>query len=106
MWFYNQRAGAENLMKKANNEAGLSAHPSGGWAPNCLILQQGRRRGAEAMQRRAGAKQDCRQETNLLHPLVVLWHHRRGASCPSVVQGHESKLRNLYRDPSALGASV
>lgn len=29
VWFYNQRAGAENLIKEANNDAGLSAHPSG-----------------------------------------------------------------------------
>jgi Transposase DDE domain group 1 len=28
VWFYNQRAGAENLIKEANNEAGLAAHPS------------------------------------------------------------------------------
>jgi len=27
--FYNQRAGAENLIKEANNDAGLAAHPSG-----------------------------------------------------------------------------
>ncbi len=26
-WFYNQRAGAENLIKEADNEAGLAAHP-------------------------------------------------------------------------------
>lgn len=28
-WFYNQRAGAENLIQEANNDAGLAAHPSG-----------------------------------------------------------------------------
>jgi hypothetical protein len=27
--FYNQRAGSENLIKEANNDAGLAAHPSG-----------------------------------------------------------------------------
>ncbi len=27
-WFYNQRAGAENLIKEANSEAELAAHPS------------------------------------------------------------------------------
>jgi hypothetical protein len=27
-WFYNQRAGAENLIKESNNDAGLAAHPS------------------------------------------------------------------------------
>ena len=28
VWFYNQCAGAENLLKEANNDAGLAAHPS------------------------------------------------------------------------------
>jgi hypothetical protein len=27
-WFYSQRAGAENLIKESNNDAGLAAHPS------------------------------------------------------------------------------
>ena len=31
VWFYNQRAGAENLIKEANNDAGLAAHPSKRW---------------------------------------------------------------------------
>jgi hypothetical protein len=38
-WFYNQRAGAENLIKEANNDAGLAAHPSGRWAMNCNHFQ-------------------------------------------------------------------
>jgi hypothetical protein len=33
-WFYDQRAGAENLIKEANNDAGLAAHPSGGFVTN------------------------------------------------------------------------
>ncbi len=28
-WFYSRRGGAENLIKEANNDAGLAAHPSG-----------------------------------------------------------------------------
>jgi hypothetical protein len=28
IWFYGQRGGAENLIKEANNDAGLAAHPS------------------------------------------------------------------------------
>src|ERR1035441_2088974 len=32
VWFYNQRGGAENLIKEANNDAGLAAYPSGRWA--------------------------------------------------------------------------
>lgn len=38
-WFYNQRAGAENLIKEANNDAGLAAHPSQRWAMNCNHFQ-------------------------------------------------------------------
>ena len=37
--FYNQRAGAENLIKEANNDAGLAAHPSGRWSMNCVHFQ-------------------------------------------------------------------
>ena len=33
--FYAQRAEAENLIKEANNDAGLAAHPSGRWMMNC-----------------------------------------------------------------------
>jgi hypothetical protein len=39
VWFYNQRAGAENLIKEANNDAGLAAHPSRRWATNCVHFQ-------------------------------------------------------------------
>jgi hypothetical protein len=39
VWFYNQRAGAENLIKEANNDAGLAAHPSMRWAMNCNHFQ-------------------------------------------------------------------
>jgi hypothetical protein len=39
IWIYNQRAGAENLIKEANNDAGLAAHPSGRWATNCVHFQ-------------------------------------------------------------------
>ena len=39
VWFYNQRAGAENLIKEANNDAGLAAHPSRRWAMNCVHFQ-------------------------------------------------------------------
>jgi hypothetical protein len=39
VWFYHQRAGAENLIKEANNDAGLAAHPSARWARNCVHFQ-------------------------------------------------------------------
>jgi hypothetical protein len=38
-WFYNQRAGAENLIKEANNDAGLATHPSARWSMNCNHFQ-------------------------------------------------------------------
>ena len=34
VWFYGQRGGAENLIKEANNDAGLAAHPSGRFVMN------------------------------------------------------------------------
>jgi len=34
VWFYNQRAGAENLIKESNNDAGLAAHPSNRFEAN------------------------------------------------------------------------
>jgi hypothetical protein len=39
VWFYSQRAGAENLIKEANNDAGLAAHPSTRWTMNCNHFQ-------------------------------------------------------------------
>ena len=39
VWFYRQRATAENLIKEANNDAGLAAHPSNRWAMNCIHFQ-------------------------------------------------------------------
>jgi hypothetical protein len=37
--FYRQRGGAENLIKEANNDAGLAAHPSARWDMNCVHFQ-------------------------------------------------------------------
>jgi Transposase DDE domain group 1 len=39
VWFYDQRAGAENLIKEANHDAGLAAYPSGRWLMNCNHFQ-------------------------------------------------------------------
>jgi hypothetical protein len=39
VWLYNQRAGAENLIKEAKNDAGMAAHPSGRWPMNCIYFQ-------------------------------------------------------------------
>jgi hypothetical protein len=39
VWLYNQRAGAENLIKEANHDAGLAAHPSKRWMMNANWFQ-------------------------------------------------------------------
>jgi hypothetical protein len=39
VWFYNQRTGAENPIKEANNDAGLAAHPSGRFDVNGIHFQ-------------------------------------------------------------------
>ena len=39
VWFYRQRAGAENLIKEANNDAGLKAHPSNRFDMNRIHFQ-------------------------------------------------------------------
>ena len=39
VWFYDQRAGAENLIQEANHDAGLAAYPSGRWLMNCNHFQ-------------------------------------------------------------------
>ena len=39
IWFYHQRAGAENLIKEANNDAGLAAHPSHRFDVNRIHFQ-------------------------------------------------------------------
>ena len=39
VWFYRQRATAENLIKEANSNAVLAAHPSKRWAMNCVHFQ-------------------------------------------------------------------
>jgi Transposase DDE domain group 1 len=37
--FYRDRGGSENLIKEANNDAGLAAQPSTRWATNCVHFQ-------------------------------------------------------------------
>jgi hypothetical protein len=39
VWFYNQRAGSENLIKEAKNDAGLTSHPSGRFETNRNYFQ-------------------------------------------------------------------
>jgi hypothetical protein len=39
VWFYRQRAGAENLIKKPTMMLGWRPHPSPQWATNCVHFQ-------------------------------------------------------------------
>lgn len=39
--FYRLRAGADNLIKEANNDAGLAAHPSARWTNELRALPVG-----------------------------------------------------------------
>jgi hypothetical protein len=39
VWFYSQRAAAENLIKESNNDAGLAAHPSRLFRTNQIHFQ-------------------------------------------------------------------
>jgi hypothetical protein len=39
VWFYSQRAAAENLIKESNNNAGLAAHPSRLFRTNQILFQ-------------------------------------------------------------------
>lgn len=39
VWFYRQRGGAGNLIKEANNDAGLAAYPSNKWSMNAIHFQ-------------------------------------------------------------------
>ena len=39
IWFYNQFAVAENLIKEANNDASFAAHPSNRWMVNANSFQ-------------------------------------------------------------------
>ena len=40
VWFYNQRARCENLIKESNNDAGLTAHPPGRFDTNAVNFQR------------------------------------------------------------------
>ena len=94
VWFYNQRGGAENLIKEANNDAGLAAHPSGrfdvngnhfqlamlAYNLNCWLMLFNREPQADATQR-----QHTTLATSRLRFLFVaakIWRHagRTGVS--------------------------
>ncbi len=101
VWFYNQRAGAENLLQEANNDAGLAAHPSRrfdinrnhlqlvmlAYNLNCRVL---------LFQREADATPEKLRHTTLatarlrfLFVAAKIWRHagRRGVSYSDQYQG-------------------
>ncbi len=87
VWFYNRRAGVENLIKEANNDAGLAAHPSGRWATNCVhfqlvMLAYNLNCWLLLFQREEGVQADQLQHTGWLRRVCVfcLWPPRSGST--------------------------
>jgi hypothetical protein len=87
VWFYNQRAGAENLIKEANNDAGLAAHPSKRWMMNAnwfqiVMLAYNLNCWLQLFNREEGAKADQLRHTTLatarlrfLFLAAKIWRH-------------------------------
>jgi len=114
VWFYNQRAGAENLIKEANNDAGLAAHPSGRWATNCVhfqlvMLAYNLNCWLMLFHREEGAKSDAFKHTTLatarlrfLFVAAKIWQHagRTGISYSDQYQerGLFQRLMERLRD--------
>jgi hypothetical protein len=126
VWFYNQRAGAENLIKEANNDAGLAAHPSARWATNCVHFQLAMvaynlncwlllfNREAEA---KVGALEHSRLSTTRLRFLFLaakIWRHagRVGVSYSdhyadrSIFERLMARLRGIRSDGVGFGPVV
>lgn len=126
VWFYNQRAGAENLIKEANNDAGLAAHPSARWAMNCVHFQLAMvaynlncwlllfNREAEA---KVGALEHSRLSTTRLRFLFLaakIWRHagRVGVSYSdhyadrSIFERLMARLRGIRNDGTGFGPVV
>jgi hypothetical protein len=94
VWFYNQRGGAENLIKEANNDAGLTAHPSGrfdvngnhfqlamlAYNPNCWLMLFNREPQDDATQLRHTTLATAR--LRFLFVAAKIWRHagRTGVS--------------------------
>ncbi len=94
VWFYGQRGGAENLIKEANNDAGLAAHPSGrfdvngnhfqlamlAYNLNCWLMLFNREPNADAAQLRHTTLATSR--LRFLFVAAKIWRHagRTGVS--------------------------
>jgi hypothetical protein len=126
VWFYNQRAGAENLIKEANNDAGLAAHPSGRWAMNCIhfqvaMLAYNLNCWLMLFNREEEAKLDALQHTRLattrlrfLFVAAKIWRHagRVGVSYSDhyeekgILQRLMNRLRNISVGPDGFAPVI
>jgi hypothetical protein len=97
--FYRGRASAENLIKKANNDAGLAAHPSGRWTMNVnwfqiVMLACNRNCWLLLFQRCR-----CRQYSIPSAPCA----HRSRGSCPTSPSANTSPSRSEPDAPAPTG---
>ena len=113
VWFYDQPAGAENLIQEANNDAGLTAYPSGRWLMNCnpfqlAMLADNLNCWLMLFHREEEAKVETLQHTTLatarlrfLFLAAKIWRHagRVGVSCSDhyVEQGIFRRLMDRLR---------
>src|SRR5213594_1049421 len=111
VWFYNQRAGAENLIKEANNDAGLAAHPSGRFDVNRNHFQLAMLPYNREPQSDVNALKQTTLATSRLRFLFIaakIWRHagRTGVSYSdhyeekTTFQRLMSRLRNIVSRPS------
>jgi hypothetical protein len=121
VWFYNQRGGAENLIKEANNDAGLAAHPSGrfdvngnhfqlamlAYNLNCWLMLFNREPQADATQLRHTTMATAR--LRFLFVAAKIWRHagRSGVSYSDHYEEQEvfERLMNRLRKIVPRGAS-
>ena len=101
VWFYNRRAGVENLIKEANNDAGLAAHPSGRWATNCVhfqlvMLAYNLNCWLLLFQREEGVQADQLQHTGWLRRVCVfcLWPPRSGSTPGELASAIATNMRS------------
>jgi hypothetical protein len=112
VWFYGQRGGAENLIKEANNDAGLAAHPSGrfdvngnhfqlamlAYNLNCWLMLFNREPQADATQLRHTTLATSR--LRFLFVAAKIWRHA-GRTGVSYSDRYEEKGVPAVDGPSA-----
>ena len=124
--FYDKRAAVENLIKESNNDAGLTAHPSGIWAMNAnhfqlSMLAYNLNCWLALFQREQDAKvEDLTHRTmattrlRMLYLAARIWRHggRTGTSYGSHYQERGlfdtlmQRLRAIERTPNGYGPVV